>query len=306
MICVLRACAEPERNAPSVSAFPSPSDRMALPPGLSCLRSSLAMPSSDLDTESSGSDIQSASAPSPAPAFSPLYQQIKQAMLHSLQIGEWKPQEAIPSEVELAKRYSVSQGTVRKAIDELASENLVVRRQGKGTFVASHNERHVEYRFLRLHPDEGTVASEGRTQRTILECRRARATADIARQLQLQSGESVMQIRRLLSLGGTPSILEDIWLPASLFKGLTSDMLTHHQGPTYALFEDQFGVRMIRADEQLKAVLPDTRQAELLQVPSSTPLLQVMRVSLTYNDQPVEVRRALYRTDTHHYKNTLS
>ena len=285
---------------------PSPSDRMALPPGLSCLHSSLAMSSSDLDTESSGSDIQSASASSPAPAFSPLYQQIKQAMLHSLQIGEWKPQEAIPSEVELAKRYSVSQGTVRKAIDELASENLVVRRQGKGTFVASHNERHVEYRFLRLHPDEGTVASEGRTQRTILECRRARATADIARQLQLQSGESVMQIRRLLSLGGTPSILEDIWLPASLFKGLTSDMLTHHQGPTYALFEDQFGVRMIRADEQLKAVLPDTRQAELLQVPSSTPLLQVMRVSLTYNDQPVEVRRALYRTDTHHYKNTLS
>lgn len=305
MICVLRACAEPERNAPSPLS-PSPSDRMALPPGLSCLRSSLAMSSSDLDTESSGSDIQSASAPSPAPAFSPLYQQIKQAMLHSLQIGEWKPQEAIPSEVELAKRYSVSQGTVRKAIDELASENLVVRRQGKGTFVASHNERHVEYRFLRLHPDEGTVASEGRTQRTILECRRARATADIARQLQLQSGESVMQIRRLLSLGGTPSILEDIWLPASLFKGLTSDMLTHHQGPTYALFEDQFGVRMIRADEQLKAVLPDTRQAELLQVPSSTPLLQVMRVSLTYNDQPVEVRRALYRTDTHHYKNTLS
>ena len=305
MICVLRACAEPERNAPSPLS-PSPSDRMALPPGLSCLRSSLAMSSSDLDTESSGSDIQSASASSPAPAFSPLYQQIKQAMLHSLQIGEWKPQEAIPSEVELAKRYSVSQGTVRKAIDELASENLVVRRQGKGTFVASHNERHVEYRFLRLHPDEGTVASEGRTQRTILECRRVRATADIARQLQLQSGESVMQIRRLLSLGGTPSILEDIWLPASLFKGLTSDMLTHHQGPTYALFEDQFGVRMIRADEQLKAVLPDTRQAELLQVPSSTPLLQVMRVSLTYNDQPVEVRRALYRTDTHHYKNTLS
>ena len=103
--------------------------------------------------------IASPGEPAGTPTFSPLYQQIKQAMLHSLQAGEWKPQEAIPSEMELAKRYSVSQGTVRKAIDELAAENLVVRRQGKGTFVASHNERHVEYRFLRLYPDQGTLDS---------------------------------------------------------------------------------------------------------------------------------------------------
>jgi len=71
------------------------------------------------------------------PAFSPLYQQIKALILQSLQQGEWKPGEAIPSEMDLAARFRVSQGTVRKAIDELAAENLVVRRQGKGTFVAT-------------------------------------------------------------------------------------------------------------------------------------------------------------------------
>ncbi|NEK70935.1 MAG: GntR family transcriptional regulator, partial [Xanthomonas perforans] len=86
----------------------------------------------------------------PTPAFSPLYQQIKGLILHSLQHGEWKPGESIPSEMELAARFRVSQGTVRKAIDELAAENLVVRRQGKGTFVATHAERHVQYRFLKL------------------------------------------------------------------------------------------------------------------------------------------------------------
>ena len=74
------------------------------------------------------------------PAFSPLYQQIKGLILQSLQSGEWKPGEAIPSEMDLAARYRVSQGTVRKAIDELTGENLVVRRQGKGTFVATHAE----------------------------------------------------------------------------------------------------------------------------------------------------------------------
>ena len=72
--------------------------------------------------------------------FSPLYQQIKALILGSLQAGEWKPGEAIPSENDLAARFKVSQGTVRKAIDELASENLLVRRQGKGTFVATHHE----------------------------------------------------------------------------------------------------------------------------------------------------------------------
>ena len=89
------------------------------------------------------------------PAFSPLYQQIKGLILQSLQAGEWKPGELIPSEIELAGRFKVSQGTVRKAIDELAAENLVTRRQGKGTFVATHNEEQVQYRFLQLHPDIG-------------------------------------------------------------------------------------------------------------------------------------------------------
>lgn len=251
-------------------------------------------------------DPDGAAMAGPAPAFSPLYQQIKQAMLHSLQAGEWKPQEAIPSEMELAKRYSVSQGTVRKAIDELAAENLVVRRQGKGTFVASHNERHVEYRFLRLYPDQGTLDSEGPTQRTILECRRLRPQAELAQALQLAPGESVLQIRRILSLGGRPTILEDMWLPAQLFKGLTAEQLSSHQGPTYGLFERDFGVRMTRAEERLRATLPDPEQARLLQVDAGTPLLQVERISLTYNDMPVEVRKALYRTDTHHYRNTLS
>src|SRR6476619_2107644 len=89
------------------------------------------------------------------PAFSPLYQQIKALITRSMQTGEWKPGEAIASEMDIAARYKVSQGTVRKAIDELAAENLLVRRQGKGTFVATHAEQRVQYRFLRLAPDDG-------------------------------------------------------------------------------------------------------------------------------------------------------
>src|SRR6201985_2398032 len=113
-----------------------------------------------------------------SPTFSPLYQQIKALITQGLETGEWKPGELIPSEVELAARYKVSQGTVRKAIDELAADNLLVRRQGKGTFVATHNEDRAQFRFLRLLADDG--AEHPHVSR-LLECRRLRASADIAR-----------------------------------------------------------------------------------------------------------------------------
>src|SRR6478735_1489706 len=233
------------------------------------------------------------SAPLPeaaTPAFSPLYQQIKGLILQSLEAGEWKPAEAIPSEMELAARYRVSQGTVRKAIDELAAENLVVRRQGKGTFVATHAEHHVRYRFLKLMPDSGDRDAEGPASRTILECKRVRASAEIARSLQLRSGDAVMQVRRVLAFGGVATILEDFWLPGNTFKGLTAEQMANFQGPTYALFELEFGVRMVRAEEKIRAVTPDAQQAQLLQLPEPMPLLSVERLSYTYNDVPMELR----------------
>ncbi len=240
------------------------------------------------------------------PAFSPLYQQIKTLILQSLQGGEWKPGDTIPSEFDLAARYRVSQGTVRKAIDELAAENLLVRRQGKGTFVATHTEQHTQYRFLRLQPDEGDRQSEGPAEREIIECRRLRAPAEIARALAMRSGDAVLQVRRVLAFQGEPAILEDLWLPGTPFKGLTLDALAADHGPMYALFETRFGVRMVRAEEKIKAVAADADSAQLLKVPAGFPLLSVERLAYTYNDVPMELRRGLYRTDTHHYRNELS
>ena len=254
----------------------------------------------------SSSDAAAADRAPATPAFSPLYQQIKGLILQSLQAGEWKPGEAIPSEMELASRFRVSQGTVRKAIDELAAENLVVRRQGKGTFVSTHAEQHVQYRFLKLMPDSGDRDSEGPAQRDVLECRRVRASADVARALSLRSGDPVVQVRRTLSFGGVPTILEDLWLPGNAFKGMTAEQMTAYHGPTYAMFELEFGVRMVRAEEKIRAVAADAQQARLLDVPAGTPLLSVERVAYTYNDVPMELRRGLYRTDTHHYRNELN
>jgi GntR family transcriptional regulator len=246
------------------------------------------------------------------PSFSPLYQQIKALLTRSLQAGDWKPGEAIPSEMELAGRFKVSQGTVRKAIDELATENLLVRRQGKGTFVSTHAEEQTKYRFLRLVPDDGAAPD---MQRRLLDCRRMRAPADVVRALDLKAGEAAVQVRRLLlavSAAGAPPtdarpvVLDDIWLPGPLFKGLTADRLSAYRGPMYGLFESEFGVRMIRATERIRAVAAAGEEAGLLAVPIGSPLLLVERLSFTYGDKPVELRRGLYQTDNHHYRNELS
>jgi len=243
---------------------------------------------------------------SPAASFSPLYQQIKSLLLNRLRLGEWKPGEGIPSEMDLATRFRVSQGTVRKAIDELAAEHLLIRRQGKGTFVATHAEQKVQFRFLKLVPDSGTPGSEGPAQRDIIECRRARASTDVARALALRTGDAVLQIRRVLSFLGTPTIVEDIWLPAAPFKGLTAERLALHPGPMYALFETEFNVRMVRAEEKIRAEPAGNGREQLLKVATGIPLLSVERIAYTYEDVPMELRRGFYRTDTHHYHNRLS
>lgn len=239
----------------------------------------------------------------PSPTFSPLYQQIKALILQSLQSGEWKPGDMIPSEMELAARYKVSQGTVRKAIDELAADNLVARRQGKGTFVTTHHEDVVKFRFLRLVPDQGEP-HYGASR--VLECKRLRAPAEIARLLDIRTGDSVVQIRRVLFFSGEATVLDDIWLVGTNFKGLTAEKLTEWKGPMYALFEGEYGTRMIRAREKIRAVAADPLAAELLSVEPGSPLLSVERVSYTYGDRPVEVRRGLYVTTRHYYQNDLS
>ena len=240
---------------------------------------------------------------SEGPAFSPLYQQIKTLITRSLQAGEWRPGEMIPSETELAARYKVSQGTVRKAIDALADENLVMRRQGKGTFVATHTEQKIQFRFLRLMADDGDT---GNVTRRVIDCRRLRAPADVGRALELKTGDGVVQVRRVMLFRGVPVVLDDIWLPGHLFKGLTAERLSEYRGPMYGLFETEFGVRMIRAEEQLRAVAADPAAAELLNVKAGTPLLSVERLSRTYDDKPVELRRGLYNTEAHYYRNELS
>ena len=237
------------------------------------------------------------------PSFAPLYLQIKALLEADLDAREWRPGEPIPSEIELARRFGVSQGTVRKAIDALASDNLVVRRQGKGTFVATHTEeRSSLFRFLRIRRNDG---AEVQPVSRLLDVKRAKAGADVARVLAIRQADSVLLLRRVLEYDGEPVVLDEITLPAALFRGLTKARYDAYRGSMYGFFETEFGVRMLKAQEKIRAVAADAPTARILGLDPGAPLLAVDRVTLTYGDRPVEVRRGLCATRTYHYLNEL-
>jgi GntR family transcriptional regulator len=124
--------------------------------------------------------------------------------------------------------------------------------------------------------------------------------------LDIKSADSVVFIKRVQSFDGVPTMLEELWLPGAIFKGLTAERLNEYKGPMYGLFETEFGTRMIRATEKIRALSADAEAAQLLGIAPGTPLLSVERVSFTYGDKPVELRRGLYLTAQHHYQNELS
>ena len=239
----------------------------------------------------------------PVASFSPLYEQIKAMILASLQASEWLPGAAIPSEMELAARYAVSQGTVRKAIDELAAQSLLVRRQGKGTFVATHQEDDWQYRFLRLAPDSG---QKFHLTNQFLTCEKTKANAHVAELLKLKAGDPIIHIDRIQSFAGKPIVFEEIFLPGVRFKGLDLQALNDWRGPMYAFYEGQYATHMVRAEEKIKAMAADELLAKHLHLAEGAPILSVERLAFTYGNKPVEIRHARYDTSDQHYENKLN
>jgi GntR family transcriptional regulator len=237
------------------------------------------------------------------PRFNPLYLQVKEALLARLGNGEWQPGTVLPSEIQLAEQFEVSQGTVRKAIDSLASENIVVRRQGRGTYVATHSESVAQFRFLKIRPDQGEAVQP---ESKVLSCERVRAPAEVAFALKLRPAEQAYLIRRLLSFNGLPVVLDVIWVPAQRFRGLNLERLTQYTGPLYGLFETEFKTRMIRCEERLRALPADTAVAKVLSIQVDEPVLVVERVSYSYDEEAVEVRLGYCVTKNFHYANDLS
>ncbi|MHB1951484.1 MAG: GntR family transcriptional regulator, partial [Acidiferrobacteraceae bacterium] len=189
-------------------------------------------------------------------AFEPLYAKIKARFLERLSTGAWAPGALLPSEIELARVYRVSQGTVRKALDELTQQNLLVRRQGKGTFVATHTADRALFYFFQLVGEDG--AREYPESR-VLSCREGIGQAGERLRLKLGPRERVVRIARIRSLAGQDRIVERISVPAALFPGLGGQNLAQIPNTLYQYYEQSYGITITRAMEKVRAVVASRR-----------------------------------------------
>lgn len=237
--------------------------------------------------------------PSRPVGFRPLYRQVKDVLVDRIARGAWRGGEALPSEFEIAAELATSQGTVRKALDEMAAENLVVRRQGRGTFVARHDDARILFQFFKLVPDEGEARfPESRVLRVGL----APAGEAAARRLGLAPAAPVVRLVRERSLGGRVAVLERIELPADPFAPLCDGPVPNN---LYELYATRFGVTVARARERLKAVAAGPEEVRSLEVAAGAPLLLVDRIATAIDGRPAEWRVSACRTDDLHYLSDL-
>jgi GntR family transcriptional regulator len=244
------------------------------------------------------------SMPSRFDVSGPLYEELRARLLEPISQDRWKAGETIPTEAALASEFAVSIGTVRKAVDGLVAAGVLLRRQGKGTFVATHNVRRLMFHFFHIVPREGEKAYP---EVCTLAFRRERADdTRVARDLAIPCAEPVIRIRNLLTLAGTPVIIDDITLPMQLFPGLSEEIFTTRGNTIYHLYQSRYGINVIRADEKLRAVSALPPQAGLLRIPAGSPLLEIRRIALSFRDRPVELRISTVNTAAHDYHNLLS
>ncbi len=220
------------------------------------------------------------------PDFRPLYVQVKEILIRRIDQGEWEPGEPMPAEPKLAAELGVSQGTVRKALDAIARSKLVVRRQGRGTFIAEHTAAQSLFRFFRVVDGTGkSLIPDSRPPRISS----AKASRTHCRKLDLDEGEKVWKIERVRLMKKRPFINESIILPYDLFPGL--DVLDDQLPNTlYDFYQRQYGVFIHQAKETLRAVEAEPADASVLKVERGTPLLEISRVAFNLADRPVELR----------------
>jgi GntR family transcriptional regulator len=229
-----------------------------------------------------------------SPHYRPLYRQVYDFLVRQIAEGAWRPAEALPSEQALADKLGVSQGTVRKALDALAVEKLVERRQGKGTYVAEHTQERALFRFFRISEPGGERCYPTSADET---ARRRPARPVEVRKLHLDKGAQVVEISRTRLIDGKPAVLERSVLPVALFPDI--DKRRPLPNALYALYQQEFGVNIVSADEELRADAATREDARLLGLQPGAPLLHIERVAIALDGKRVEWR--VSRCDTTHF-----
>ncbi len=237
-----------------------------------------------------------------SPSFQPLYKQVKQVLLQRLANHDWTPGALLPSEPRLAEELGVSSGTVRKALDEMTAQNLLVRRQGKGTFVAMHSPDRALFHFFHMVRNDGVRELP---ESTVLSMRQATASRNEREKLGPSASRKVIRIKRARAFDGIPAIVEDIAVCAKRFANLNKYRSGDLPNTIYRLYEERFKVVVTRAEERIRAVAADRTDAKYLDIPAGSPVLEIDRLAFGHENDVIEWRVSRCVTAEHYYLSEL-
>ncbi|MEY3017059.1 MAG: hypothetical protein RL336_194 [Pseudomonadota bacterium] len=225
-------------------------------------------------------------------SFQPLYKQVYDVLTKRLVDGYWKPSEVLPSEMALADELGVSQGTVRKALNQMVSEQLLERRQGKGTYVAEHTSESSLTRFFRLREPKGQSLFP---ETVVLGCERRQPLPYEVSIFNLDGSTEVVEWTRLRDIGGEPVVYEKVVQPLSIFPNI--DKEPNLPNALYILYQEKYGISIISVQDELRAIGAASDVAKALDMKAGEPVMMIERQSKSLDGRVVEFSQAYCRTD---------
>ncbi|NCY04292.1 MAG: GntR family transcriptional regulator [Burkholderiaceae bacterium] len=231
------------------------------------------------------------------------YQEVKQKITRDIVNGRYFIGQALPAEKEFAKEFKVSIGTLRKAVDELVSEGIVIRRQGKGTFIAEHDEQRLLYYFFHVIKHDADNKNYPKVE--LVSFQSATANGEEAKKLELKEGSPVWRIVNRLSLDGQCVIVDRLTLSKERFPKLTKLAFKDREGSIYQLYQAKYGQLVTRTSERLRAGAASKQDAEWLNIKPGDPVIIIRRIAIGIEDEPIEWRISTLNTECHEYFSEL-
>ncbi len=233
--------------------------------------------------------------------FQPLYKQVYDLLTARLVDGYWKPSQLLPSEMLLAEELGVSQGTVRKALNQMVAEKMLQRQQGKGTFVAEHTQESDLFRFFRLREPQGEMLIP---ETLVLSSTRRGASGDEIKKLNLDANTLVVELIRVRSIHNKPAIIEKVIQPLSVFPDIDKNI--DLPNALYILYQEKYGITIMSVNDQVRAVEIPKAYAKHLELPEGSPVLMIERSSVNIDGRVVEISTAYCSSENFVYSVKLT
>lgn len=225
----------------------------------------------------------------------PLYIQLKEKLLEDIK-KNYKPNDIIPPEGKLEEQYQVSRITVRKAIEELEKEDVVEKKQGKGTYV---KEKTVLYDANMI----GSLTQRLLKQKRILTTK-SKSFEIIGKEeehftKELLSCDTLLCMKRTRLLDGAPFALMTNYFDVNVVPELDKKF---NMESLYSFIKEEYGIELHSSDETVEAVAADAFQAEQLEIEVGMPLLSLKRLSFDKEERAIEYSHLLIKADMYKHK----